>query len=104
MNKYLIYILIMAGVTYLIRALPITLFQKEIKSIYVKSFLFYVPYAVLGAMTFPAIFTATGSLIPSISGCIVALYFAYREKSLIQVALWACVSAYLVNMMVMLFI
>lgn len=98
MNKYLIYILIMAGVTYLIRALPITLFQKEIKSIYVKSFLFYVPYAVLGAMTFPAIFTATGSLIPSISGCIVALYFSYREKSLIQVALWACISAYVVNL------
>lgn len=104
MNKYIIYIVIMAGVTYLIRALPITLFQKEIKNIYIKSFLFYVPYAVLGAMTFPAIFTATGSVIPSISGCIVALYFAYKEKSLIQVALWACVAAFLVNQLLIIFI
>lgn len=104
MNKYIIYIVIMAGVTYLIRALPITLFQKEIKNIYIKSFLFYVPYAVLGAMTFPAIFTATGSVIPSISGCIVALYFAYQEKSLIQVALWACVVAFLVNQLLIIFI
>lgn len=101
MNKYLIYILIMAGVTYLIRALPITLFQKEIKSVYIKSFLFYVPYAVLGAMTFPAIFSATGSVIPSVIGCVVAFYFAYREKSLIQVALWACISAYVVNLLMM---
>lgn len=98
MNKYVIYILIMAGVTYLIRALPITLCQKEIKSVYIKSFLFYVPYAVLGAMTFPAIFTATGSLIPSISGSMIALYFTYREKSLLQVALWACLSAYMINL------
>ncbi|NBK96681.1 MAG: AzlD domain-containing protein [Erysipelotrichia bacterium] len=103
MNKYLLYMLIMAGVTYLIRMLPITLFQKEIKSIYVKSFLFYVPYAVLGAMTFPAIFTATGNVTSSVIGCMVAFYFAYREKSLLQVAIWACVSAYLVNLLLCLF-
>lgn len=99
MNNYLIYIVIMAGVTYLIRMLPITLYQKEIKSIYIKSFLFYVPYAVLGSMTFPAIFSATGSVLPSVMGCIIACYFAYQEKSLLQVALWACVSAYLVNLL-----
>lgn len=97
MNKYFIYILIMAGVTYLIRMLPITLFQKEIKNVYIKSFLFYVPYAVLGAMTFPAIFFASGNVIASVSGCLVAFYFAYQEKSLLQVALWACASVYLVN-------
>lgn len=100
MSNYLIYMLIMAGVTYLIRMLPITLFQKEIKSVYLKSFLFYVPYAVLGCMTFPAIFYATGSIFASVSGCLVALFFAYREKSLIQVALWASVSAYIVNLLI----
>lgn len=100
MNKYVIYIFIMAGVTYLIRMLPITLFQKEIKSVYIKSFLFYVPYAVLGAMTFPAIFFASGNIIASISGCLTAFYFAYQEKSLLQVAVWACVSVYLVNLII----
>lgn len=103
MNKYIIYMVIMAGVTYLIRALPITLFQKEIKNIYIKSFLFYVPYAVLGAMSFPAIFYATGDIASSVAGCIVALYFAYKEKSLIQVALCACIAALLVNQLFCLF-
>ena len=53
---------VMAIVTYIIRALPITLFRKEIKSKWLKSFLYYIPYAVLGAMTFPAIFFSTGSV------------------------------------------
>ena len=53
-----VYILVMAGVTYLIRMLPLVLFKKEITSPFVKSFLFYVPYACLAAMTFPAILTA----------------------------------------------
>lgn len=97
MIKYLPYMIIMAGVTYLIRMLPMVLFRKEIKSVYIKSFLFYVPYAVLGAMTFPAIFFATGEIISSIFGCLVALFFAYKEKSLLQVALWACVSSYIVS-------
>ena len=55
---------VMAIVTYIIRALPITLFRKEIKSKWLKSFLYYIPYAVLGAMTFPAIFFSTGSVSP----------------------------------------
>ena len=57
-NVYL-YILVMAGVTYLIRMLPLVLFKREITSPFVKSFLYYVPYACLAAMTFPAILTAT---------------------------------------------
>lgn len=64
-NVY-IYILVMAGVTYLIRVLPLVLVKKEITSPYVKSFLYYVPYACLAAMTFPAILTAKrrGGLFP----------------------------------------
>ena len=80
MSKYLPYILTMAIVTYLIRMIPLTFFQKELKSPFIKSFLFYVPYAVLGAMTFPAIFTASQNLIPSLAGTIVALILAYKEK------------------------
>ena len=99
MHKYLLYMVIMAGVTYLIRMLPITLFQKQIHNVYFKSFLYYVPYAVLGCMSFPAIFSATGSVIPSCVGSVVALYFAYKEKSLVQVALVACVSAYITQLL-----
>ena len=66
-NVY-IYILVMAGVTYLIRVLPITLAKKEIVNPYIKSFLYYVPYACLAAMTFPAILSATASRISAVAG------------------------------------
>lgn len=94
MRPYLGYMLVMALVTYLIRVLPIACFQKEIKSQFLKSFLFYVPYAVLGAMSFPAIFTAAGDILPSTLGCITALYLAYRGRGLVTVALAACITAY----------
>ena len=92
MSEYFPYIVIMALITYLIRMLPLTFFQKEIKS----QFLFYVPYAVLGAMTFPAIFSSTDHLPAGIVGCFVGLIMAYKEKSLLSVAIASCVSAYLV--------
>ena len=83
------YIFVMAAVTYLIRMLPLTLIRKEIKNTFIKSFLYYVPYAVLGSMTFPAIFTSGGDLLPSCIGCIVALFLAYQKRSLLVVALAA---------------
>ena len=95
-NVY-IYILVMAGVTYLIRMLPLALFKKEITSPFVKSFLYYVPYACLAAMTFPAILTATASVVSAVAGFIVALIAAYREKSLLTVALWACAAVFIVE-------
>ena len=83
-----VYILVMAGVTYLIRMLPLVLFKKEITSPFVKSFLYYVPYACLAAMTFPAILTATaGGILSGVVGLVVALIVAYKEKSLLTVAL-----------------
>ena len=95
-NIYL-YILVMAGVTYLIRMLPLVLFKREITSPFVKSFL-YVPYACLAAMTFPAILTATaGGIISGAAGLIVALIVAYREKSLLTVALFACAAVFIVE-------
>lgn len=94
---YIPYVLVMALVTYLIRMIPLTFFQKEIKSTFVKSFLFYVPYAVLGAMTFPAIFTSGGNLIPSIAGTFTALILAYKGKGLLTVAVAACVVVYVIS-------
>lgn len=95
-NVY-IYILVMAGVTYLIRMLPIALVKKEITSPFVKSFLYYVPYACLAAMTFPAILTSTASVASAMAGFVVALFAAYREKSLIVVALQACCAVFIVE-------
>ena len=100
-NIYL-YILVMAAVTYLIRVLPLTLIKKEIKNKTVRSFLFYVPYAVLGAMTFPAIFTSTGSVVSGTAGTIVALILSYRRKGLLQVAVGACAAAFLMELVQML--
>lgn len=95
-NVY-IYILVMAGVTYLVRMLPLALIQKEITSPFVKSFLFYVPYACLAAMTFPAILTSTGSIVSAVAGFAVALIAAYKEKSLVTVALLACCAVFIVE-------
>ena len=90
-----IYILVMAGVTYLIRMLPLALFKKEITSPFIRSFLYYVPYACLAAMTFPAILTATaGGILSGLAGLIVALIAAYKEKSLLTVALFACAAVF----------
>ena len=93
--KAFISVLIMAIVTYLPRVLPISLFQKEIKSKYVKTFLEYVPYAVLSSLTFPAIFYSTGNEKTSMIGTITALLLAYFEQSLVVVAISAIVIVYM---------
>lgn len=88
-------VLLMALVTYLPRMLPLAIFRKEIKSRYIKSFLYYVPFAVLGALTFPDILFSTGTLATAICGTVVALLLAYRERSLVIVALGAILTVYL---------
>ena len=102
MSAYIPYMIIMAATTYMIRMLPITCFQREIKNTWIQSFLYYVPYAVVGAMTFPAIFTSTGSLFPSFAAALLACILAYKEKSLLVVAGSACICAYLTNLLLML--
>ena len=84
-----VYILVMALTTYLIRMLPMTLFRKPIKSTFVRSFLYYVPYACLSAMTFPAILSSTQSVISGAAALVAAVGLALRGKSLIVVALGA---------------
>ena len=93
MSVYL-YMIVMAVVTYLIRMLPLALARKEIKSKLIKSFLYYVPYACLAAMTFPAILSSTDYLISAIVGFAVAILLAYLEKSMILVALAACAAVF----------
>ena len=85
MNIY-VYIFTMALTTYLIRVLPLTIFKKPIRSRFLRSFLHYVPYACLTAMTFPAILSSTASIISGAAALIVAILLAYRGKSLIVVA------------------
>ena len=86
------YIATMAITTYLIRVLPLTIFRKPIKSRFLRSFLHYVPYACLTAMTFPAILTSTASVISGAAALAVAVLLAYRGKSLIVVALSSSVA------------
>ena len=95
-NIYL-YIFVMAGVTYLIRMLPLALSKKEITNNYIKSFLYYVPYACLAAMTFPAILHATASIYSALAGLVIAVAAAYKEKSLLVVALAACAAVFIVE-------
>ncbi len=92
--RILIYIIVMAVVTYLIRMLPLTLIKKKIKNRYILSFLYYMPYAVLGAMTFPAILFSTSSVISAAVGMAAAVILAYMKKSLITVAVASCLAVY----------
>lgn len=83
------YIFTMALTTYLVRVIPLTVFRKPIKSRFLKSFLHYVPYACLTAMTFPSILTSTASILSGTAALLVAVVLAYRGKSLLTVSLSA---------------
>ena len=96
----IIYIAVMAGVTYLIRMIPFTAFRKQIKSRFIKSVLYYLPYAVLSAMTVPAIFYSTGNFKSAIVGTVVAIAVAFFEKPLIVVALAAALSGLVTDLII----
>lgn len=87
----------MALTTYFIRMLPMAIFRKKIENRWIKSFLYYVPYVVLSAMTFPAIFTSTGSVLGASVGCVVAIMLAYFNKGLLTVAISAAAMAFLIQ-------
>ena len=90
-----VYILVMAAVTYLIRSVPFVLFRKRIRSKFIRDMLFYMPYAVLAAMTIPAIFTSASSVTASVVGFFVAAVLALFKRSLLTVALASCAAAYI---------
>ena len=92
-----IYVLVMAVTPYLIRALPLTLLKKPIRSRFLRSFLHYVPTACLTAMTFPAILTATDHVVSGAAGLIVGVLLALKNKSLIVVAVASCAATFLVD-------
>ena len=84
--NFFLYLFVMAGVTYLVRMLPLVLVRKKIENRFIRSFLYYVPYSVLSVMTFPSIFFSTGNILSAVIGTAVAVILAYRKKSLIVVA------------------
>ena len=95
-----IYIFVMAGVTYLIRLLPLTLIRKEIKSTFIRSFLYYVPYVTLSVMTFPAILSATDNIISAWAGLITGIIVAWKGGSLIKVSALTCMAVFLIELFV----
>ena len=99
----LLYTFMMAAVTYLIRMLPFVVFRKPIKNRFIKSFLYYVPYAVLGAMTFPAILYSTSNLMSAVVGLAVSVILAWFGRGLLTVAVSACVAVYLTEWLMVLF-
>lgn len=96
-NTY-IYIAVMAVTTYLIRMLPFTVFRRKIKSPFLKSFFYYIPYSVLGAMTIPYIFYSTGDIRTAAVGFLTAGVLSYLRLPLIVVALAACCAAFLAGL------
>ena len=94
------YVLAMAVTTYLIRMLPLTVFRKPIRSRFFRSFLHYVPYACLTAMTFPAILSSTATVISGAAALAVGIFLAYRGKSLLTVSL-ACSAAVFITEIVL---
>ena len=99
-RDFWIYLLVMAGVTYLVRAVPFVLIRRKIKNRFLISFLYYIPYTVLAAMTFPAIFFCTDSILSAAAGALTALVLAYFDKGLLLVAAASAVVIYLVGFLV----
>lgn len=93
--KMVLLVLTMAAVTYLIRAIPFAFFRKKIKSVYLCSVLYYVPYAVLSAITFPYILYSTGNIYTALVGTVVALIASVCKRSILIVAILACAAVFI---------
>ena len=99
-EKFIVYLAVMAGVTYLVRMIPMVLIKEKIKNKYILSFLHYIPYTVLAVMTIPACFYATDSPATAIVGFIVAIIAAFFERSLIQVAVLSCLGVFIAEIVI----
>lgn len=89
----------MAGVSFLIRVLPLTLIRKDIKNTFIRSFLYYVPYITLSVMTFPAIVTATGSTAAGICALAAGILLAWAGAGLFPVAISCCAVAFIAGIL-----
>ena len=96
--RVIVSVIIMALITYIIRVVPITILKKEVQSNFIKSFLYYVPYAVLAALTFPSIFWATEDTMTAAIGTITAVVLALCNQGLVVVAVGAILAVYLSGM------
>ena len=99
-QNFIIYLLLCAGVTYLIRMIPLVLFRKKIENKFVLYFLYYVPYTVLSVITVPAIFYATSSYITAAIGFITAIIAALYKGSLVKVAALSCLSVLIAELII----
>lgn len=99
-NNIYIYIAVMAIVTFLIRALPLTLLRREIKNVYIKSFLYYVPYVTLAVMTFPAIMDATRSPYAGLAALVAGIALAWKGASLLTVSVACCATVYILELLI----
>ena len=97
LKYFLTALFVMACITYFVRMLPFVIFRKKIKNNFLKSFFYYIPYAVLAAMTIPAILYSTSDIVSAAAGLVVALLLAFFERSLLTVAVGACLAAFLVQ-------
>ncbi len=100
MRDTIIYIAVMAAVTYLIRVLPLTLIRREVHNVTIRSFLYYIPYVTLSVMTFPAILDSTGSQISGLAGLVAAVVLAWFGASLFSVAVAACVLVFVMELFI----
>ena len=103
MNEYWIYLLILSGSTYLLRAIPFVVVEIKITNRFTRSFLHYIPYAVLTAMTVPAVFFAAGNVAAAVVGFIAAVLVALMGKGLTTVAIVACAGVYFTDLIMKLF-
>lgn len=99
MYNYFVYLAVMAGITYLIRMIPLVLVKEKIKNKYILSFLYYIPYSVLSVMTFPAVFYSTGNVASAIAGTGIALLLAFFNKSLVTVAGLSSLTVFVVELL-----
>ena len=104
MLRFFLYLFVMAGVTYLVRMIPLVFLRRKIKSRFVRSFLYYIPYAVLSVMTIPGIFYSTGSLPSAILGTAVAVALAYFGRSLITVAAGSTLTVLIAELIIKYFV
>ncbi len=102
MPNFWIYLLILSGSTYLIRAIPFACVKKTIENRFIRSFLYYIPYAVLSAMTFPAVIYSTGNIASGFVGLLVGGALAFMNKSLTVVAIAASLGALATELIIML--
>ena len=93
-----LFMLVMAGVTYLIRALPLTLIRRDIKNVTIRSFLYYVPYVTLAVMTFPSIMSATQTPLSGLAALLVGIALAWRGASLFKVSVLCCVVVFVLEL------